>query len=124
MKTCKAVKSRAITKEDIENVVAYIRRAEISGEISKRRALQYIAYVLFGAYTGQRSMSTMSRLTVGQFREALENNKPVLLVTAEQDKIRMEHYVPLHPCVVNAVRSLLDGRKETEPMFKHRRFCE
>ena len=39
----------------------------------------------------------MMKLTVGQVREALRASKPVLRVEPSQDKIRMEHYVPLHP---------------------------
>jgi len=65
------------------------------------------------------SMATAANLTVGQFRQALEDNKPVRHVTAKQDKIRMEHYVPLHPCVVKAVSPLLDERKDAELMFQH-----
>jgi hypothetical protein len=45
-------------------------------------------------------MSTISHLKVGQFRAALKTEKPVLLVKANQDKIRMEHYVPLCPQVL------------------------
>jgi hypothetical protein len=54
---------------------------------------------------------------VEQFREALKLDKPVVLVEPAQDKIRMEHYVPLHPQLVNAIRKLCDGREGTEPMF-------
>lgn len=45
-------------------------------------------------------VATTSRLTVGQFRKALQNDNPVLQVTAQHDKIRMEHYVLLHPVVI------------------------
>ncbi len=81
------------------------------GELSREKARHYEAMVIFGAYTGQRRTSTTSRLTVGQFREALTYDKPVLHVKPEQDKIRMEHYVPLHPRVVKAVHPLLNEEK-------------
>ncbi len=34
----------------------------------------------------------------------------------------MEHFVPLHPCVVKVVSQLLDGRKDTELLFQHDQF--
>ncbi|MGZ7112149.1 MAG: hypothetical protein ACXVIU_12700 [Halobacteriota archaeon] len=115
-----AITPRIVTAEDIQGVLAHIKRAEQSGELSEARAREFEAFTLFGAYTGQRPMSTTDRLTVGQFREALERDKPVLYVAPDQDKIRMAHFVPLHDCVVDAVRPLLSGRDDTELMFKYR----
>jgi hypothetical protein len=77
---------------------------------------------LFGAYTGQRSEATIAKLTVGQFREALADEKPVLLVDSSQDKVRMSHYVPLSPRVVEALKPLLLGRDDDELMFIHGSF--
>jgi hypothetical protein len=77
---------------------------------------------LFGAYTGQRSEATIAKLTVGQFREALADDKPVLLVDSSQDKIRMSHYVPLIPRVVEALKPLLVGRDNDKLMFTHGSF--
>ena len=51
----------------------------------------------------------MMKLTVGQLRGALKAPKPVLRVQPHQDKIRMEHYVPLHSQAVEAIRPLLGG---------------
>ncbi|MGZ4852287.1 MAG: hypothetical protein ACXV3D_03745 [Halobacteriota archaeon] len=115
----KAVTSRIVTPKDIENVLACIQRAEAKGAISRGRALQYTAFVVLGAYTGQRSLATIARLTVGQFRESFVRDKPVLHVTAQQDKIRMEHYVPLHPAVISALTPLFDGRKDAELLFEY-----
>jgi hypothetical protein len=64
----------------------------------------------------------MATLTVGQFRETMQSEKPVLLVDLSQDKIRMEHYVPLHPQVVTAVQAILEGRKDDEPVFGYHSF--
>jgi hypothetical protein len=64
---------------------------------------------LFGAYTGQRSEATIAKLTVGQFCEALAVGKPVLHVLAEQEKNRVEHYVPLHPSVVGEISEVLEN---------------
>ena len=112
-----AVTSRIITKADIENVLKHIKRAEQHGRITNKRALEYTAFIFFSAYTGQRSMATTAQLTVGQFRDALASEKPVLHVRANQDKIRYEHYTPLHPAVVEAITPLLSGRAKNEKIF-------
>jgi hypothetical protein len=122
IKVRKNVTDRIVTKEDIERVLDHILSAECRGIISKARAEQYTAFTVFGAFTGQRSMATMMKLTVGQLREVLSAATPVLRVEPSQDKIRMEHYVPLHPQVVEAVQPLLDGRQDDELMFQHGSF--
>ena len=114
-----AVTSRIITHTDIENVLTHIKRAELAGRITSDRALEYTAFILFSAYTGQRSMATTAKLTVGQFRDAFASEKPVLHVRANQDKIRYEHYVPLHPAVIDAITPLLHGRVKNEKMFSY-----
>jgi hypothetical protein len=116
------VTSRIVTKEDIERVLGHIHSAERTGIISRSRAEQYTAFTVFGALTGQRSMATMAKLTVGQFRETVRLEKPVLHVKSNQDKIRMAHYVPLAPQVIAAIQPLLDGRQDEELMFKHGSF--
>ena len=115
----KAVTSRIITVADIRNVLSRIKRAEQDSKISKQRSLQCTAFIVFGAHTGQRTMATMSRLKVGQFRAVLQTEKPALLVNAEQDKIRMQHYVPLHPEAIRAIELLLGGRSDDESMFAY-----
>jgi integrase len=122
VKERKNVTSRIVTKEDISNVLQHIAKAEREGDISHERSAQYSAFVLFGAYTGQRSEATIARLTVGQFRTALAHDKPVLEVGSPQDKIRMSHYVPLHPRVVKVLEPLLAGRNEDDLMFTHSSF--
>jgi len=122
VKVRKNVTSRIVTKEDIERVLDHIHSAECSGSISRSKAEQYTAFTVFGALTGQRSMATMMKLTVGQMRGAVRAPKPVLRVEPSQDKIRMEHYVPLHPQVIEAIQPLLDGRQDDEPMFQHGSF--
>ena|GEM_PF-108619 len=122
VKKRKHVTNRIVTKEDIEHVLSYIKQAEQGDKISGARARQYMAFTIFGAFTGQRSMATMMKLTVGQFREALAADKPVILIECSQDKIRMEHYVPLHPQVVDALKPLVDGRSDDELMFQHGSF--
>jgi integrase len=123
LKQRKRVTSRIITKQDIENMLAYIKTAESEGRLNVYRAQQYAAFVLFGAFTGQRSNATISKLTIKQFREALQLEKPVIHVKALQDKIRMEHYVPLHSQVVDALKLLLDGRADDELMFEYTSFA-
>ncbi len=57
-----------------------------------------------------------------QFRRALSGVSPVLEVLAEQDKIRMQHYVPLHPYVVDALLPLVRNRRDEKAMFTHQAF--
>lgn len=80
VKERKRVTSRIVTKKDIQNVISYIKQAENNGEISKQRAEQYNAFVIFSAYTGQRSESTIAKITIGQVRDALKMDEPVLQV--------------------------------------------
>ena len=119
LKERKRVTSRIITKEDIENVLTYIKKSELAESISHGRAQQYTAFVVFGAYTEERSLATISKLTVGQFRDALQFENPVLHVDSPQDKIKMEHYVPLHPRVIDVIQPLLDGRGSNDTMFAY-----
>jgi hypothetical protein len=114
-----AVTSQIVTKKDIENVLAHIRKAENDGRISSRRAQQYRGFVIFGAYTGQRSLATMSKLRVGQFREALRSDTPCIEVLSSQDKIKFSHYVPLHSRVIKAIQPLLEGKSDDEPLFEY-----
>jgi len=67
-------------------------------------------------------LATIARLTVRQFKEAVKLEKPVIDVLPEQDKIRMQHYCPLHPQVVEAMLPLLDGRRDAEPVFEQLSF--
>jgi len=59
VKVRKNVTERIVTKEDIENVLRYIKQAEEGGELSPERSAKYSAFVLFGAFTGQRPDATM-----------------------------------------------------------------
>jgi len=122
LKERKNLTARIITREDIVNVIAHISKAERDGDIDHRKAQLFTAFVLFGAYTGQRTIATMMKLTVGQFRDALQSDKPVVHVKSQQDKIRMAHYVPVHPQVVEALHPLLDGRKDNKYMFQYYSF--
>ncbi|MGZ4880853.1 MAG: hypothetical protein ACXV5H_05465 [Halobacteriota archaeon] len=119
VKVRKAVTGRIVTIDDIRNVLAYITRAYEEGRINEHRYHYYSAFVIFGALTGQRSESTIAHVTVGQFRDALRMAKPVLRVEPEQDKIRLGHEVPLHPCVVESVKPLLEDRRDDEKAFEY-----
>jgi integrase len=119
IKTRNNVTSRIITKEDIQNVIAHISNAAKNGLISDYRAKRYRAFILFGAFCGQRSLATISKLTVGQFREALQSDKPCIEVQSSQDKIKMQHYVPLHPQVIRAIQRLLDGKSDDSEVFEY-----
>lgn len=103
IKEQKRVTGRIVTKEDVENVLIAISEAHGRGEIDTNHYLNYKAMVLFCAFTGQRPLATIARLTVEQLQEAVRMEKPVVDVLPWQDKIRMQHYCPLHPQVVEAI---------------------
>jgi len=112
----KLMTSRIITEEDIANTLEAINNDDT---LSRATREEFIAHILFLAYSGQRPI-TASRLTVKQFRHALRDKPPVLLVEAQQDKTRLEHYVPLHPAVIPYVESLIHDRNDDEIVFNYR----
>jgi len=116
VKVRKAITSRIVTIEDVRNVLAALRKAYEGGRLTRQQLNMHRAVVLFSAFSGQRP-TTVKALTVGQLRAALETKKPVVHVLPGQDKIRMEHYVPLHPDVSDAVRQILEGRGDDEKAF-------
>ena len=120
VKEQKRVTERIVTKDDIERLLSAIERSYQNGEVDTYHHLNYAALVLFGAYTGQRPYATIKKLTAEQFRAAIaqDSEKPVVHVRAEQDKIRMEHYVPLHPKVVEAVQSCEASRAGLQFAFE------
>ncbi|MGA7076001.1 MAG: hypothetical protein WBZ42_05585 [Halobacteriota archaeon] len=61
-------------------------------------------------------------LTIGQFKKALLSKKKTLHVYTHQDKIRMEHYVPLHPQIADAIKPLLDGRDKDDLVYEYNSF--
>jgi hypothetical protein len=117
LKTRKHVTNRIVITEDVQNVLKAIERSHSVGRIDTYHYLNYKAIVLFGAFTGQSPLATIARLTVGQFRSAVKMRKPVVDVLPWQDKIRMKHYCPLHPQVVEAIVPLLDNQGNSERIF-------
>jgi integrase len=122
VKKQKRVTDRIVTKEDVENVLTAIGHAYRSGGIDAYHCINYKAIVLFGAFTGQRPLATIARLTVGQFRDAVKMERPVVDVLPWQDKIRMQHYCPLHPQVVEAILPALNGRPDDALAFEQLSF--
>ncbi len=98
----KAITERIVTREDITPLFKRIEVCAEKGRIGTQKTRNYRAFTLLASYTGLRP-STIQRLTVGQFKAALNEEKPVLHILAEQEKNRVEHYVPLHPSVVSAI---------------------
>ena len=113
----KKMTARVVTKDDIEHVLAVIKQQALHGSIGEEHARQFAGVVLFGAFTGQRPYSTIKQLRVEQFWEGLKLDKPIVRVESAQDKIRMEHYLPLHPQLVRVMETLCDGREGSERMF-------
>ena len=113
----KTVTQRIVTKGDIENILAVFRNAQSSGSLDDDRALQYSTFILLGAYTGQRPESTLARITVEQVRDALPMSKPCLHILPNQDKIRMEHWVPIHPILLSPLSQLCAHKTGNETVF-------
>lgn len=118
IKERKRTTDRVITEDDIKNVIKKIVKSWRNGNLDYERALNYVCQTLFGAYTGQRPESTISKLRVDQFKD-VKNGNPVIQVEANQDKIRMEHYVPLHPKLMPFLRRLAEIRNGKETMFEY-----
>jgi hypothetical protein len=99
VKTCKLLTGRIVTIEDVQNVLEFLKVRYKRGELDERHYVAYNALITFGAFTGQRPYATIGRITAGQVKEALKSRSrgPTLHVSADQDKIRMAHDVPLHP---------------------------
>jgi integrase len=121
----KAITERIVTKADISVVFKRIEACAERGEINAPKARNYRAFARMASYTGLRP-STLQRLTVGQFRAALNEEKHVAHVLAQQEKSRVEHYVPLHPSVVNAVHEVLthdfSKKDDAKPFFMYHSF--
>jgi integrase len=124
LKTRKHVTDRIVTKKDVENVLKAIDRAFDAARIDAFHYNNYKAIVLFGAFTGQRPLATISKLTVGQFRNIVKMRKPVVDILPWQDKIKMQHYCPLHSQVVEAMAPVLDDRRDDERVFEQLSFQE
>jgi integrase len=122
LKERKHVTSRIVTNEDVEKVLKAIEQAQKNGRVDDYHYLNYKALVLFGAFTGQRPLATIARLRAGQVKEAVTMKKPVVDILPQQDKIRMQHYYPLHPHVVEAVLPVLDGRRMMSLFLSNSRF--
>jgi len=112
----KLMTARILICEDISNVIKVIQDSPETDGRKPNWKMTYIATLLFCAYSGQRPI-TVSRLTVGQFRKALTTNPHVLIVDANQDKLRMAHHVPLHPVLIPYLIALVQDRPDADKMF-------
>jgi integrase len=110
----KLLTSRIITLEDVNKALLAIKQSSLTD--LKRQ--NYLCTILFLAYSGQRVI-TACRITVGQFQEALNHNPPMLIVRAEQDKIRLEHYVPLHPVIIPYLTEAIEGKGSDQFLFNY-----
>jgi len=114
-KPLKLLTTRIIVQEDIQKALHSI---EDDKTLSAERRQNYQSLLLFLSYSGQRTV-TASRITVSQFKTALEQNPPVLTVNAEQDKLRMEHYVPIHPVLIPPIEKVIIGKTNDDLVFDY-----
>jgi hypothetical protein len=115
-RTIKLMTVRVMDSEDITTVIQSIKDTSITDGRKPNWKENYIATILFLAYTGQRAYTT-SRLTAGQMRIALASNPPILTVEAEQDKLKMAHYVPLHPVLIPHIKDLIANKQDDVRVF-------
>jgi len=115
-RTIKLMTTRIMDTADISNTIEAIKQAHETDGRKLNWKKNYIATILFLSYTGQRSYTT-ARLTVKQLKDALANNPPVLTVESEQDKLKMAHYVPLHPIHIPYIQDLIANRQDDERVF-------
>ena len=111
----KTVTSRIVTTADINRVIDGLLDAWVAQHLSYDTMVNYLGFTLFGAYTGQRVEATISRITVAQMRTALHATPSILLVSPIQDKIRMEHYVPLHPDLHHVLTKMIENKARQVP---------
>jgi integrase len=109
----KMMTPRIIVDADIENALVAFDNATLIDDESKAI---YKTLTLLLAYSGQR-VTTIARITVGQFRKALAQDPPVLTVEAKQDKNRMQHLVPLHPIIIPYLTVLMKDKPDSALLF-------
>jgi len=119
IKERKVVTDRIIALDDVTNLLNHIVNDYRAGKIKKSNCINYLALVGFGFYTAQRAEATIEKLTVGMFRDALTKEHPVILVPPSIDKIRYEHYVPIHPNLIPILTEAIRNRSDDEPMFRY-----
>ncbi len=117
VKLRKTMTGRIVRREDILEVLTRIDAAKSEETIKAPKARNYRAFALLAAYTGLRP-STIERLTVGQLRAAVKEEKPTLHVLPEQEKNRVEHWVPLHKVVLAAVKEVLENDSSDKDNYK------
>ena len=101
VKERKLVNTRQVTIQDLDKVFSQITEYYQRGDLPYSNYINYFALVGFGGYTAQRMHSTIMKITVGMVRDALKDKQcPVLTIPPMMDKIRYEHYVPIHPNLI------------------------
>jgi integrase len=116
-KEIKLLTSRILTTEDVKNALTLIESSSLPSD----KKLNFKTTLLFLAYTGQRVI-TVSRLTVKQVKQALAKTPNVLTVEANQDKIRLQHYVPLHPALLPLLKEMIERKQDSNLVFCYNEF--
>ena len=116
-KEIKLLTSRILVTDDVKNALTSIESSNLPYE----KKQNFKTTLLFLAYTGQRVI-TVSRLTVKQVKDALAKTPNVLTVEANQDKIRLQHYVPLHPVLIPLLKDLIGGKRDGDLVFCYNEF--
>jgi len=103
---------RALTTEEVELLVT---KARTSGKYIQCQSPEQRARVYTVAYmTGLRKRE-LSSLCVSSFK--LDENPPTVTVEASSSKHRKKDVLPLHPDLVQKLRSWTKGLKQTQHLF-------
>ena len=101
-----------LREDDVKNVIRAIYNLPKNPHDSNVRhyysKIKFIAFVLLTSYTGQRPESTLVKLTLEDFEEALKRDPPMLWVPENKDKENFPHWVPLHPIVVEWIKPVIE----------------
>ena len=120
VKERKIVNKRQVTVQDLNNIFNQITDYYRKEDLPYSNYINYLSLVGFGCYTAQRMHSTIKKITVGMVREALRNTQyPFLTIPPMMDKIRYEHYVPLHPSLIPLLKEAIKDKPKNELMFRY-----
>ncbi len=103
-KSSKKINPILIREPDIHNLIKAVWNTDTTLQFK----LKHIAGILFAAYTGQRPQATIGKLTLEEFREAIQRDPPLLWIPEEKDKERLPHWVPPPPSGCGLGESYLD----------------
>lgn len=99
-KSSKKINPILIREPDIHNLIKAVWNTDTTLQFK----LKHIAGILFAAYTGQRPQATIGKLTLEEFREAIQRSAPSCGFQRRRIRRGSPTGSPLHPVVVDWVK--------------------